>query len=327
MKKFVAIFLSCVLLLSLCACNNSSKTATETTESNSETAPEATENNLEVAQQYIADGQYEDAYALLYGIENRSAEEENLFAQFSFILTGEKYIGSSFTKISMYNDTGKLIEETTTWTNGDTTHTVCTYNENNMILSLNRVSSTGGWTLEKYTYDDNDNCILTLVEANTGELAYSFTYDKDGNCLTETRDTGGKLWVIKYSYDAQGRKISESDNYDNHTTYIYNDFGQLVEELGEGSLGAFHTNYTYNDRGLLIQVETQSEYPNSASYTYDEYGNTLTVTSNNIISGSSTTSYAYTYDRFGNMLKKVTSENGKEVSTTEFTYTLVYQPS
>lgn len=325
MKKIVVIFLVCVLLFSLCACGNSSNAEPKATDGNSETVPEATENNLEVAQQYISDGQYEDAYALLYGIETRSAEEENLLSRFSFVLTSEKYISSTFSKISMFNDNGKLTEETTTWTSGNTTQTICTYNANNMILSLDRVSSTGGWTLEKYTYDDNDNCILILCEANTGKLSYSFTYDKDGNCLTETRDTGGKLHVIKYSYDAQGRKISETDNFDHHTTYVYNDYGQLVEELGEGSLGDFHTNYTYNDCGFLIQVETQSEYPNSASYTYDEYGNTLTVTSNSIISGRSTTSYAYTYDRFGNILKKVTSVNGVEVSTTEFTYTLVYQ--
>ena len=84
MKKFALPIIVFCLSVCLCACSIFSPSNLG---SSDPSIPETTEpSTLEKAQEFINNGQYEEAYALLYTLDNRTVEEENLLARFSFLL-------------------------------------------------------------------------------------------------------------------------------------------------------------------------------------------------------------------------------------------------
>lgn len=178
-----------------------------------------------------------------------------------------------------------------------------------------------------YTYDDNSN--LLRIDTPTGST--TFTYDSLGRMLTETAGN----WVTTYTYT--GNTETRTDPYGGVTTYTYDangnilsvdsefstqrnkydSYGRLIEsyENIEG-LEEEITYYTYDANGRLASVSYSGG--GNTSYTYNEYGKVLTVTS------SEGTRY-YTYDADGNLIqeedgngnwkKYINDENGNCIQT------------
>lgn len=134
-----------------------------------------------------------------------------------------------------------------------------------------------------YVYDSN-GCPQWQIfhDQNTADTV---KYQCDSLCrIVEERE--GHL-TIRYSYDAHGRIATQS--FDDAITRIeYNDHGLLSKKITQSKDFTFTRTetYTYNAEGCLIQYEQTSSNDDEPlsyqlwGYTYDRYGNWLTVTGN-----------------------------------------------
>lgn len=211
-----------------------------------------------------------------------------------------------------------------------------TYDDSNYTIST--VSSTENTTSQTY----NDALLIvssTDEEGNTTE----YTYDEYYRTLTETKDGT----TVTYTYDAEGNVLSEvSDDEDAENTYykydengnvvrqqtgknytysVYNENNELVisaalkenytgtiPEQYNADLDCFDTvTYTY-ENGILVKT-VDNKTNETVTNTYDEYGNSVKVSTVTEKDGNSTVGVVdNTYDIIGNLL---TSVSGEETSS------------
>lgn len=261
---------------------------------------------METAQAYIAEGKYQDAYSVLYAIEDRSAEEENLFAHFSFVLVKKEDKDSDGRVITYHYDLDEnLVKRIVALKNGNTETSEYTYDEKARVLSCKTISTTDFWQNQTYTYDGNYGYMEE--ESKNGVSKYAYEYDDNGNLLkkTECKYTDLAPWITTYTYDANGNLIKVVYTYDGKTVST--------------------TEYTYNAEGQkLTSTSDSSKY----TYSYDEKGNLSTVLYSyynpTVGSNENTTNYAYVYDTYGNVIESTeTDKNGQ--STTIYTYQVIYR--
>ena len=314
MKKTVILFLALCLSVTLCACASQDQTA----QPKQTTLPELAA--VEIAQEHIDNGQYEEAYAVLYNTENRTTEEEQLFKRFSFVKVWEEHKADTYRRTTKYNDNGLKTENMEESASG-VYLSVYTYDTAGNLISQISQSPDGSKNSIFLHYDENGNCVKQIL--NDGwELVY--TNDADGNLIEETLLVDGKPnWTKYYTYDAEGR-ISEVKNgqgiihmydYDvngrlikesqpkenSETIYIYDDNGNLTKEADyKNGTETECTVYTYNDAGFAIQKVHYTDGIEDRKYDWvkDEYGNALSSTYN-----GKTSNCVLTYDDYGNLLQ------------------------
>lgn len=321
MKKAVAFIFCLCLCVGLFGCSSDQSGGTELLEN----------DNLKTAQEHIANGQYEEAYGLLYAIKNRSAEEERLFAQFSFVLTmSETTYSGGKVEVETYDDNGYCIERMTTYAKGSWEKTTYTRDKAGNPLTVKTITSSGGWRNITNTYDMNGNHIAMDYESDwEGQQKYRKTYDQNGNMLTEviTR-SNGPTTTTTCTYDAYNNVIKEECLFNGRLDirefkYTYDADGRMLSVATSGN----KETYTYDSQGRLT-TETRYEKGKQTSktvYTYDEHNNILTTTKTNAAGAVSQDTNKYNYDQYGNLLQKIAISSDGEQDITVFTYQLIYR--
>lgn len=210
-----------------------------------------------------------------------------------------------------YDDENKTIS---TESSVETT-TSQTYNDALMIVSS---TDEEGNTTE-YTYDEY---YRALTETKDGKTV-TYTYDSKGNVLSEVSDDEDAENTY-YKYDENGNVVRQQTGK-NYTYSVYNENNELVisatlkenytgtiPEQYNADLDCFDTvTYTY-ENGILVKT-VDSKTNETVTNTYDEYGNSVKVSTVTEKDGNSTVGVAdNTYDIMGNLL---TSVSGEETSS------------
>lgn len=292
--KLTAIVVTFIFILIISACGNSNSNASTAPTAPAPSAPTA----METAQAYINEGSHEEAYALLYAIENRSEEEENLFARFSFILSEKAYVDDRGTVTTNYYDQqGNRVKTVISSFTGSVETHEYTLDENGKILSRMVTSTSGYWSSDRYTYDGN-TCLMESEDSYGGVVYYRYLYDNDGKLLSETEN-------------------KSTDAYPWYRTYSYDSSGNLIKKVLKCGKSVWEYTYVYDSEGRKISaVESGTQY----TYKYDEYGNLLTETKVSINGDATQTDYSYTYDDDGNITKQTKSQAGEVLEETNNTY-------
>ena len=161
------------------------------------------------------------------------------------------------------------------------------------------------------TYSFN---ILGWLKQQTSPMGYStkYYYDKCGRLLKKVQHGGESE---RYVYDLLGnltQSISPEQYSDitDATTYsienIVNTAAALVSTVG--------FRYTYNSAGLVIT--DKDPLSNTASYTYDNFGNKTEETLPNGLA------YIYTYDKLDRFIQKSSLESGTTTTLESYSYPL-----
>lgn len=157
----------------------------------------------------------------------------------------------------------------------------------------------GGTTISTYTCD-NAGRITSESWNQYGETeSITFSYNSDGN-LTKWSDG---LFTYSYSYDKDGRltkhTFTENSTGITETLGTFSNYDSNSNPQTETSFGE-QSRLTYDAAGNLVS------YDDYMTYTYDQYGNMLTLKFGDEIMQKNT----YTYDKYGNVLTKNISYGG-----------------
>lgn len=153
------------------------------------------------------------------------------------------------------------------------------------------------------TYDSMDRVIQ--VTDQTGETV-SYTYDETGNRTQLTYPDGS---VVDYGYDDVHRLTEISRSGEVIASYSYD---LLSRRIQRDLLNGTFTTYVYDQAGRLLKLvnaKSDSEVISNFSYSYDNVGNRLTMTT---LEGTT----QYTYDAI-NQLVEVLRPDG---STTTYDF-------
>ena len=124
-----------------------------------------------------------------------------------------------------------------------------------------------------------------LDQLNIGNVQYTYKYNADGLRVSKSNGTD------TYTYRWDGTTLLSQDHNGTTVVFLYND-GELVGfnyngnnyYYGIDNLGVIH--YVYNESGEIV-----------VTYTYDAWGNTISVTGNStLISGNPIRYKSYYYD-------------------------------
>ncbi len=185
-----------------------------------------------------------------------------------------------------WDSAGNLLSGTTPG-NQTTSYVYNAFNEPTTVSdALNAVTTN--------TYDSNGNLTSTStpLSGTTSKVQTTFAYDPaHPGDVVQVTDPNGQIW--KYAYDAYGNKTKSIDPLGNTTTYSYDNIGRMTSSVSP--LG----NVTGGN---------PSQY--TTSYTYDAFGDALTITDP---LGHVTT---HTYD--GNQNQTLVKDANQ--NTTTFTY-------
>ncbi|VEI08219.1 RHS repeat-associated core domain-containing protein [Kurthia zopfii] len=159
-----------------------------------------------------------------------------------------------------------------------------TYNDANQIAAKNEIAYTydaDGNLLkdENYKYTYNQQQSLTKVTTLDDQTIASYTYDENGLRLTKT--IGDK--THEYFYNAEVLEMEVVKVKDTVTEYRsyewsgYTPLGMIIKKQNKS--GTFETKayqFITNHRGDVLSIR-DSEDQEVGAYTYDAYGNVLTV--------------------------------------------------
>ncbi len=185
-----------------------------------------------------------------------------------------------------------------------------------------------------YTYDENNNLKQIISHEKQGEtvtekVLASFEYDHNANKVKEIKANGT---ISEYEYNIVGlpTKITHTQNGNivSSFVYTYNFDATVSSKLDkEGQI----TYYVYDKaKKLLLETEKNQNYAqvvfdkpvvtsetliNELTYTYDAYGNRLSVESSTFPKYKT----VYEYDNADRLLKETTTRDSNvEVTTHEY---------
>ena len=191
-----------------------------------------------------------------------------------------------------YDTDGNLVSVKSTGNNEETS----TYSGGNL-----ETLKTGGNGTFTYTYDTNHN----LKTASNGLVTETMTYDASGNALTATitPKSGTDKIVTTNTYSVDDNRLetvkqrgayTTTYNYSSDLNKMYGLASSVVDPLGV----TVATSYDDAGRPLTSSVSKSGTTKGSVTYQYNQgLLKTLTRTT-----GSTNQSYNFTYDSFGNML-------------------------
>ncbi|WP_206919910.1 RHS repeat-associated core domain-containing protein [Alicyclobacillus suci] len=207
-----------------------------------------------------------------------------------------------------YDDMNRLLTET------DASGQVTQYTYD---LHGNITKKTVGSTTTTYSYDNGDE--LTAVNGQTytynadGELTndgkYAYKWNSLGE-LTEVDDASTGSPVATYTYDALGRRVSETVS--GQTTQFYYQGQSTLVAYETDSSGTLLRSYTYNQNGLPLTMTTWSGGTGTTYYYHENaHGDVIAMTDS-----SGNTVAQYTYDTWGNIL----NESGTMADSNPYRY-------
>ena len=203
------------------------------------------------------------------------------------------------------------------------------------LLQLTQEDKNG--IISTYNYDSYGNLgSYNLKDANQATvLAQSYGY----NHLNQLVTMNAEQKQVQYTYDARGSlKREQTAGYD--TLYNYNNAGLLKDKTSKfGSAvlnsteyfyrvdGNIHTEndsvngieaYTYDGMGRLTYELATNYYNQTASYTYDDYGNRASKSTGNDLDVFGTTQY--TYDKNNRLISEFASDGSDNNSSSYYNY-------
>lgn len=237
---------------------------------------------------------------------------------FTYTKTGQTKTETNdvITKTYNYDETGKLINETTT-DGAEKTYTYDTSgNRKSFVLKVDSITKENtsyeydklerlqtvkenGSTIATYTYDTNGNRdSLSYTNGNNTDYTYNLA-NRIKTLINKQGSTTLEQYIYEYTLD--GNQVKETESISNKTTdYVYDDLGRLTNETNKtsGSTTASLT-YTFDDYNNRATLTTLND---TTSYTYDKNNRLLTEEK---VTGSITKTTRYTYDYNGNQLLTV----------------------
>ena len=334
-KKLIALLLALVMILSIAAC--SEKTDKKDDQNNDEKTTASTEEVKDaVVKQALAlidDGDIQGAYDLLWAIDNRNEEQEEMFKKFVWVKTEETHVQDGNTIYSLkssYNLDGYLVSCDVV-SEDDNTSEKMVYDKDNNLLSYKEGSHN-----IVHTYDQKGNMLTSKYgEHITEEFTYysngqlkSYTYKTPDNAAVLYSIYGPQLFTVPY--DKNGNVLSKKRVSNNgeeswhETIYTYDKNGNVLTEDYTDSSGDWYKYvYSYDNKGNLLTVVATNVYVGgqgertsyTTTYTYDKNNNVLTEHTSS--SDGTWTKKVYTYDKSGNVLTETdTDNNGKNITIT-----------
>ncbi len=177
----------------------------------------------------------------------------------------------------------------------DGTSDTFTYDAAGNLLSATDENGTIG-----FIYDSSDR--LTQVTYPGGEVV-SYTYDASNNRTQITYPDGA---VLDYGYDEANRLAQIGESGQIIAQYAYDQLSRITRrDLGNGNF----TTFSYDPSGRLLDLinsKSTSEIISRFSYTYDNVGNRLTMTT---LAGTT----QYIYDG-SNQLTQVVLPDGSTIT-------------
>lgn len=287
MKKWIALTLSVIMALSLCACTGNSGNGDDNEEDKKVKASLLTE----VTMTSISDDEtvtmkavleYDKDYNL---VSAKTYEDDELRVETTYA-----------------NDMNKPLSQKN-------------YDEDGDLASR--------W---EYTYDDDGNeltCSYYNAD-NEVEWGYVRTYDENGNILTEKNYTEDELQVeYRYTYNADGKMVEQIAVWEygdeSWVRCTYDDHGNiLAEKSGSGDEEYHSTTYenTY-DGDKLMEVKVYEADELSEHTKYDADGNEILSVS--YFEDEETNRTEATYEN-GKLIRSVSFTYGEESYCVENTY-------
>ena len=212
--------------------------------------------------------------------------------------------------------------------------------------NMGRLTSvTNGADTVSYTYDANSNRLSTALNGtvtntatyNKGNLPVeiknfdggtlvdttAFAYYFDGNVRNQVVTTANDSTSTNYRYDGVGRltkerTYSESYTFDYTNEYFYDNYGnrRIFTQTDDQKNTKTSVKYTFDSKNKLVKShfscynsDTSQTRSVNTNYTYDDFGNTVSVTENDELAKT------YTYDAF-NRLSTYTADG----ITASYTY-------
>ena len=342
LKKITALLLALVMVLSLVACGE--------------------ENQNEIIKKAISaidNGDIETAYDLLYNIENRNYEADELFSKFAFVPIEIEDYGYGITKEYTYDSDGNLVSfhfadnsysKTETYTYDENGKLIsendgeynCIYeydNDDNIISMSYEKYGQGQYIKGKFTflYDENGNLIKKLSWSEKDEIKriQNYKYDVHNNLIEnyiETSYGGKEKTTLEYNNDQKLSKMSFLDmdkSYEEIYTFNYDDIGNLTTEHSTINDVWTNTKYTYDSNNNILICDITSslgdEYWHKYVGTYNNNNHIKTRKYTNHLGTESANSYSHNYDNYGNIIK--TTVNGDIDIVLAYKYKLTYFPN
>ena len=257
-----------------------------------------------------------------------------------------------------YDDMGRVTKETDVYTGGSTFVKGYTYDGKNVqtytLTKDGTVQVNEGYSYEgngrlreidygnviqqHYSYDANGNVRLKGAVTNVNGKSYDSSTETTYNIANLPINTFDG--VLDLTNIAGGGSLIDSSN----TDYHYSLDSNLISVFNRIT-GATLNTYSYDGLGRLTNETVTNNIRLSNSFTYDDYGNRISMahtdeanTANNFqtaytydkanrlqtqtVNGSGTsTNYRYSYDAAGNLLQKQSQASGGSWTTDEsFTY-------
>ncbi|MDM5210821.1 DNRLRE domain-containing protein [Peribacillus sp. NJ4] len=159
-----------------------------------------------------------------------------------------------------------------------------TYNDANQIKTKNDIVykyDVDGNLIqdENYHYTYNAMQQLTVVEQLDGRKIASYTYDENGLRLTKT--VGDTIHEYFYNNEVLDMEVIKQNNqvisFRSYEWNQYNPLGMIVKEKDTTDTWTTKSyQFTTNQRGDVLNIRDESD-KEVGSYTYDAYGNILSV--------------------------------------------------
>lgn len=273
------------------------------------------------AEGLIASGDYERAYTLFRSLGNYRDAKDRLN---DFLWVCDSYtvddaaLDKEISYHYSYDDAGNLLEKKTT-VDGKTVTTTYTYDDKGNELSCTVSTAEGTENSENttYVYDANGN-VLNAMTVDTAELSTEvvYAYDENGNRIKATKTLANGIsdeWV--YIYDEQNN-LTEARR-GKRVRFLYDTDGNLVKKISLNNEGKNIGTYTYDEQGTLLSM-TSDASDATILCTLDRKGRVLTREYKNFTPSSKE---EYTYDSQGNVKKAVIDLFGAETTHKEYTYT------
>lgn len=324
MKKWLAVCMCMVLLLSLTACGG---------RCDCYSLPLPEDADYRYGTEQLELGNLAKAYG--YFKDSADPRAAEMLEHFVFVPTKvtetDSSVGEDSVTTYTYDAHGNLLMKQEsgryTWTSDvDTSHTY-NYNKNGQVL-LHTYKSEGYCYVESYTYDEAGHTISyvysPISDGTTRASGYTRVYDPRGNLLKEERfdiyDEADNF-VTAYSYDEQDRVLTRT------VTYYDGDRAEYVYTYADD--GSYHTTYENDSytRTTWYDKEdrmTKQELTNSLGivteiyeYRYDAQGNEVYY--RQMYDNREYVS-THVYDEQGRLLKNEITDNGEPYSTYVYTY-------
>ena len=306
MKKWIALTLSVILALGLCACGDNDDG--EKAENKKVTVSLLTEIVM------VSEGddamkavlEYDEDYNL---IGNKTYRDGELYME----VTYNKDISKPLIQ-QEYDEDG---EKASRWE--------YTYDEDGSTLSHFRYDEDGekqyGYT---YTYDKDGNKLTEKYYDPDGLVStYTYTYNEDGKVLTfvTTWPDNDDVHFREYTYNQQGDLVTEAHGYDDQVTgtttydHLYTG-GKLVESTGYQDGEKFQMIQYDKDGNMTLKCEyADGDESTRTEYSYKNGKRTQQVYYSE---GEEISRYLYTFNDDGNLTEQVSYYEGKELY--KFTY-------